>query len=138
MLQTSRNITIDLRKNAHFCGGVDAYQRAKEDGLTKLDFEPWLIARTAEFRNWFGDWEASASYRFLEKGAILDLNGTEFDHAEGTVLDRVDRHYSEHWQSRITARGIGPVSLDRRAIENSLSHGLSRYRIMSFARYLTS
>jgi len=30
-------------------------------------------------------------------------------------------------------KGIGHVSLDRRAIENSLSHGVSRYRIMSFA-----
>jgi len=121
MLQPSSNTIIDLKQTAHLYGGIKAYEKAQADGLTKLDFEPWLIARSVEFKNWFGDWESAASYRFLEKGPILDLSGTEFEHAEGSVLDRVDRHYSEHWQSEITVKGIGPVSLDRRAIENSLS-----------------
>jgi len=133
MRQPPRNTTINLKPIAHLYGGSKAYERAKADGLTKLDFEPWLIARTAEFKNWFGDWESAASYRFLESGSIFELTGTEFAHAEGSVLDRVDRYYADHWKSVITVKGIGRVSLDRRAIENSLSHGQSRYRIMSFA-----
>jgi len=72
MLQPSSNTTIDLKQTAHLYGGIKAYEKAQADGLTKLDFEPWLIARSAEFKTWFGDWESAASYRFLESGSIFD------------------------------------------------------------------
>jgi|GEM_PF-6195579 len=69
MLQPPRNTSIDLKQTAHVHGGIKAYERAKEDGLTKLDFEPWLIARTAEFKNWFGDWEGAARHALAWRGS---------------------------------------------------------------------
>jgi len=73
MFQTSRNTTIDLKQTAQVHGGLKAYERAKADSLTKLDFEPWLIGRTAEFKNWFGDWGMLLAIAFSKKSQSLTL-----------------------------------------------------------------
>jgi len=46
MLQAPRNTTIDSKQTVHVYRSVKADERRKVDELTKLDFEPWLIART--------------------------------------------------------------------------------------------
>lgn len=38
-------------------GGRDAYDRAKADGKTKLNYGQWVTVRTPNFKAWFGDWE---------------------------------------------------------------------------------
>jgi len=45
-------------------GGEAAYEKAKADGKTKLNYRQWVQVRTPRFKEWFGDWEndpASAS-----------------------------------------------------------------------------
>ncbi len=38
-------------------GGEKAYNQAKPDGKTELDYHQWVQVRTPEFKAWFGDWE---------------------------------------------------------------------------------
>ena len=38
-------------------GGKAAYERAKENGETELNYRQWVQVRTPEFKAWFGDWE---------------------------------------------------------------------------------
>ena len=38
-------------------GGEAAYEKAKADGKTKLNYRQWVQVRTPRFKEWFGDWE---------------------------------------------------------------------------------
>lgn len=38
-------------------GGREAYEAAKADGRTELDYRQWVQVRTPAFKEWFGDWE---------------------------------------------------------------------------------
>lgn len=38
-------------------GGKEAWQKAKDAGRTKLNYQQWVQVRTPAFKNWFGDWE---------------------------------------------------------------------------------
>ncbi|QXN70910.1 putative methyltransferase [Bacillus phage vB_BspP_Dartukuta] len=60
----SKGITEDLAEgqrqfaqteNAY--GGRAAYDQAKSEGKTKLNYQQWVQVRTPAFKNWFGDWE---------------------------------------------------------------------------------
>ena len=38
-------------------GGREAYEAAKAEGRTELDYRQWVQVRTPAFKEWFGDWE---------------------------------------------------------------------------------
>ncbi|MDO4698258.1 MAG: hypothetical protein Q4A60_06240 [Pasteurellaceae bacterium] len=38
-------------------GGKPAYEQARAEGKTELDYRQWVQVRTPEFKAWFGDWE---------------------------------------------------------------------------------
>lgn len=38
-------------------GGEAAYNQAKAEGKTKLNYRQWVQVRTPAFKEWFGDWE---------------------------------------------------------------------------------
>ena len=38
-------------------GGKPAYDKAKAEGKTKLNYRQWVQVRTPAFKAWFGDWE---------------------------------------------------------------------------------
>lgn len=38
-------------------GGREAYEQAKSQGKTELNYHQWVQVRTPEFKAWFGDWE---------------------------------------------------------------------------------
>lgn len=38
-------------------GGRAAYNQAKSEGKTKLNYQQWVQVRTPAFKEWFGDWE---------------------------------------------------------------------------------
>ena len=40
-------------------GGREAYEAAKAEGRTELDYRQWVQVRTPAFKEWFGDWENS-------------------------------------------------------------------------------
>lgn len=42
-------------------GGREAYEAAKAEGRTELDYRQWVQVRTPAFKEWFGDWENDAA-----------------------------------------------------------------------------
>ena len=63
-VQYSKNATEDrLEGSRQFeetekaYGGRAAYDQAKSEGKTKLNYQQWVQVRTPAFKDWFGDWE---------------------------------------------------------------------------------
>jgi|GEM_PF-1620021 len=123
----------EFRQTERAYGGRRTHAREEASGLTALDYDSWLLARTPSFKDWFGDWERLGHRRFLNREPAFELDGTEFAKSDSPIQDRVEQWYQAQKYTNITVHGLGVVSLDRRSIENSLSHGHGRYRIMAFA-----
>jgi len=49
-------LQLTLTERAY--GGRRAYEKARRENRTKLDYDSWLLARTPDFKTAFGDWEA--------------------------------------------------------------------------------
>ena len=125
-------------------------ERAEADGTlgfapngerSKLDERTWCVVRTRAFKRWFGDWEKVAMFRAAverlgKMGAVAELRGDEFAAQEGSERgDIVNRVYA-YWQKfgNVAHNAVvGDVVLDRRAIKDSLGHGLGRRKAAAFA-----
>jgi hypothetical protein len=46
-----------FQETERIVGGQQAYEQARADGRTKLNYRQWVQVRTPEFKAWFGDWE---------------------------------------------------------------------------------
>jgi len=126
---------IALKQTADFHGGIKAYEQAKADGLTKLEFEPWVVSRTPEFKNWFGDWESARALEFLERrSSTVILQGDELNISLSfrALVEEVFQTYEKCGCLEIPVQGIGLVALDRRAIQNSRGHGDRPERLVAF------
>ncbi len=64
----------DYRDTERAYGGQDAYDRARAAGRTKLNYRQWVQVRTAHFKRWFGDWEASRAQERLDAMEPVALN----------------------------------------------------------------
>ncbi|MBN8464151.1 MAG: hypothetical protein J0M01_15280 [Dechloromonas sp.] len=53
-------------------GGETAWEKAKADGKTKLNYRQWVQVRTPLFKAWFGDWEAAANATASRAARTLD------------------------------------------------------------------
>lgn len=63
-VQYSKNATEDrlegrrqFEETEKAYGGRAAYDQAKSEGKTKLNYQQWVQVRTPAFKEWFGDWE---------------------------------------------------------------------------------
>ncbi|NLU13398.1 MAG: hypothetical protein GXX06_09470 [Gammaproteobacteria bacterium] len=63
-VQYSKNATEDrlegrrqFEETEKAYGGRAAYNQAKSEGKTKLNYQQWVQVRTPAFKEWFGDWE---------------------------------------------------------------------------------
>lgn len=121
-------------------GGEAAYEKAKADGKTKLNYRQWVQVRTPRFKEWFGDWEndpANASKGIDQDTGepLVVYHGTD---ATRTVFDRKhlgrssgrgtgtdwgfffakDRYHAEYWANN--AGGDRVVESVYLRIENPL------------------
>lgn len=107
-VQYSKNATEDrLEDRRQFeetekaYGGRAAYDQAKSEGKTKLNYQQWVQVRTPAFKNWFGDWEnagreridkarhvrrAQAGYKQEAAADTREAGGREDRNRVGTVL----------------------------------------------------
>jgi len=49
--------TDEFSRTERAYGGREAYERARAEGRTKLNYRQWVQVRTPAFKRWFGDWE---------------------------------------------------------------------------------
>ncbi|MBR4736105.1 MAG: hypothetical protein IK051_00405, partial [Rhodocyclaceae bacterium] len=60
-----------LAKTARAYGGEKAWQEARNDGRTGLSYEHWLAARSPQFKEQYGDWQAAqARARVAQQKAV--------------------------------------------------------------------
>jgi len=71
--------------------------------------------------------------RFLLGEPVAQLTGEEFAKAETPLTERVPQWYAEKGFSEVPVEGIGTVLLDKTAVRNTISHGLSRTKSAAFA-----
>lgn len=88
---------------------------------------------TAQFKKWFGDWEAAANRKFLEGQPVATLTGNEFRSDGVPLTQKVPQWYAERGVTTVELDGVGPVRLDEQAVKNSLSHGMGRDKAAAFA-----
>lgn len=73
-------------------GGKEGYAKAKLEGKTKLGYGQWIQVRTANFKNWFGDWDSLAIQNkfdaFLDNALTSKDPQGEFSAREVTVSER--------------------------------------------------
>jgi len=67
-------LTDALKPIARAYGGRAAWAKERSEGKTQLDYEPWLIVRSHEFKARFGDWEAQRGLQRLNQTESLKLN----------------------------------------------------------------
>ena len=53
----AENTNKEFEETAKQYGGEQAYNQAKANGDTELNYKQWVQVRTPSFKNWFGDWE---------------------------------------------------------------------------------
>jgi len=65
---------------------------------------------------------------------IARLEGTEFASGqEGKLRDRIAQWYQQNGNAVVSVEGVGDIKLDKRAVEQSLSHGRWREKVAAFA-----
>jgi len=115
-------------------GGVRwwAYDRAKGAGKTKLSYGQWLQVRTPQFKAWFGDWEAAQKAQVLNGEPVADLRG--FDAPQGYPALRRWAIDLFNGQGGVAESPIlGAVTLDARAVRDSMGHGMNPFKAEAFA-----
>lgn len=107
-VQYSKNATEDrlegrrqFEETEKAYGGRAAYDQAKSEGKTKLNYQQWVQVRTPAFKDWFGDWEnagreridkarhvrrAQAGYKQEAAADTREAGGREDRNRVGTVL----------------------------------------------------
>lgn len=112
-------------------GGREAYDKAKADGKTKLNYRQWVQVRTNSFKNWFGDWESFAilNAKPLASLSVSDAPNGGFKDVEKWAADLFAKQ-----GGKAVRRGFGEVLLDHRATQTSMAHGgANKYKKIAFA-----
>lgn len=95
-------------------GGKEAWQKAKDAGRTKLNYQQWVQVRTPAFKNWFGDWDgdpenASKVVDPTTGEPMVVYHGTKGDIAEFDSSQTVDGgfHFGTTAQASMRVSGAG-------------------------------
>ncbi|MBR4878055.1 MAG: zeta toxin family protein, partial [Rhodocyclaceae bacterium] len=93
-------LLASFRETERAYGGREAWQRACDDGLTELnselDYETWIVARTPEFKEYFGDWETARGSNWeAERGELDRKVNNALDIAYGAISHRTGEPYGE-------------------------------------------
>jgi len=70
---------------------------------------------------------------FLDDEPLVVLDGTQFEKADTPLTERVPEWYEKRGYSEVAVKGIGLVRLDKQAVQNTLSHGIGREKVIAFA-----
>jgi len=98
-------------------GGYHSHAREKASGLTTLDYDSWLLARTPSFKDWFGDWERLRAERRLDEMKPVNVRVPEewVPLTEKQITIRLRLIFDEMIEARstITQSEFGPIKIGR-------------------------
>lgn len=115
--------------------GTPGWLKAPNGKPSKLNERQWVLARTPNFKRWFGDWEVAANLAFIDAGdPVASMSGNEvpvFDKI-GKLASWVADFWERKYQGKATHPVLGDVALDRKAASTSLGHGIGRTKAQAF------
>lgn len=94
----------DYRDTERAYGGKPAYDKAKAEGRTKLNYRQWVQVRTTHFKRWFGDWEAVQARDALQNMEAVEVAGLPSNLDGDELRAEANRLYGQ-------AAGKGPVTM---------------------------
>lgn len=94
------------------------YMTAPNGEKTKLDAEQWATVRTANFKNWFGDWENDPE----NASKVVDENGEPLVVYHGTTNDETKSVWNEKTKSYDTSHD--PFTVFKREVDGLPNSGL--------------
>ncbi len=125
--KTSEMATIEKEAKAK-----GTFMKAPNGEPTNLNERQWLQVRTKAFKEWFGDWDlVEKSEAILNREPVAELSGDEFVKNERSLIDNVADFFNSIG-NKVNVKGIGEVELNKRAIKDSISHGLGRNKVVAF------
>ena len=125
--------TSSFDLTARLYGGEDAWLRAKNNGRTELDYVQWVQVRTPEFKDAYGNWEGWLHKQFLEGDPVCRVYGNEIPVRTDSIRENVSLWYKEKYNEKVQVAGIGEVKLNKRAVKDSLAHGMNVNKYYAFA-----
>ena len=117
------------------------YMTAPNGEKTKLDAEQWATVRTANFKNWFGDWENDTE----NASKVVDENGEPLVVYHGTTNDETKSVWNEKTKSYDTSHE--PFTVFKREVDglpnsgmffNSSEDNAYEYGYNNYAVYLSA
>lgn len=110
-----------LRNNPKYCD-TDGKHLAPNGEPSNLTYEQWVLVHTPAFKKWFGDWEQNAALSWvMGTEPVNTITGIMFKKDSESLIDKVNRYYSERYGNQIERNG-NFVRLDTRFVKDSMSH----------------
>jgi site-specific DNA-cytosine methylase len=121
-LNSSDNIRFSLKEEKEKivadAKANGTYMTAPNGEKTKLDAEQWATVRTANFKNWFGDWENDPE----NASKVVDENGEPLVVYHGTTNDETKSVWNEKTKSYDTSHE--PFTVFKREVDGLPNSGL--------------
>ncbi|AEC02380.1 hypothetical protein [Parasphaerochaeta coccoides] len=98
--------------------GTDLWMKAPNGKPTNLTERQWVTVRTPAFKEWFGDWEASA---LMEGKPIASVSSHDIHIGDRRIIDAAKKWIQENPVGNAETV-IGTVIIDETGVQNSMSH----------------
>lgn len=130
-LQSLETELLEIKTSSEKIG---TYLKGLTGQNTNLDEHDWLLVRTNEFKDKYGDWERYFKCKFLLKHPeVCFLSGNEFSPINGkTLTDQVEEYFIA-LGGKVISPFFGKVTLDRKGADDSLAHGMGRLKAIAYA-----
>lgn len=130
-LQSLETELLEIKTSSEKIG---TYLKGLTGQNTNLDEHDWLLVRTNEFKDKYGDWERYFKCKFLLKHPeVCFLSGNEFLPINGkTLTDQVEEYFIA-LGGKVISPFFGKVTLDRKGADDSLAHGMGRLKAIAYA-----
>ena len=117
--------------------GTDKWLKAPNGKDTNLTEKQWCTVRAENFKNWFGDWERAAEInslanKILRMKSVSAVSGDSFQKDGTPLTDKVTNWYAEKFGGKIARKGFGEIAIDKRAVKDSIAHGIGSLKAAAF------
>ncbi len=117
-----------------FSQQIGTYLKGLTGRQTHLTEEQWLMVRTTEFKQEYGDWENFYKSQYLLKAPVVSsLSGNEFSVVKGKTLTEQVAEYFDSVGGKVKSPFFGDVILDKKGADDSLAHGMGRLKAIAYA-----
>lgn len=100
--------------------GTSQWLKAPNGQPTRLNERQWVLARTPNFKRWFGDWEGLAKWHALNEMSPVDAAYAPAMQPEIDAARAAARHAYRELQEATVKDGFGALTQDGRRIQFSM------------------